>query len=599
MNATNETPIQGRSGYAGSITKADVGQEVTLCGWVHRRRDHGGVIFIDLRDRGGIAQIVFDPNSDQQSHAAAEGLRNEYVIGIRGKVRMRPEGMRNPKMPSGDVEVLVHQLVVFNHAEALPFAIEGETEITENMRLKYRYLDLRRPSLQQNFIFRHRMIGYMRRVLDELAFLDIETPFLTKSTPEGARDYLVPSRVTPGSFYALPQSPQLFKQLLMVSGFDRYYQVVRCFRDEDLRADRQPEFTQLDLEMSFVDRDKIFSVIERICAVLFKELLHEPLPSSLPRITYDEAMQRYGTDKPDRRFPLTIENLSTIFAATGFKVFKGVLDGGGTIRGFAAPQAATLSRTQLEKLKDVVEPMGVKGVVWIKKENGVVKSSIEKFLSPDEIKALSEKFKLDNDQVGIMIAGDKKQTLLALGVLRLHLIQQLGLKPEKKFDLFWVTDFPLFERASDGSITSAHHPFTAPVAEHRDRIKSDPLSVASESYDLVMNGTELGSGSIRIHDSKLQHEIFETLQLTEEEIQSRFGFFIEALKYGTPPHGGIALGIDRLTSLFVGMPSIRDVIAFPKTQKGTCLTTNAPTAATPAQLKELSLKTVEVREPQK
>ena len=371
---------------------------------------------------------------------------------------------------------------------------------------------------------------------------------------------------------------------------DRYYHVVRCFRDEDLRADRQPEFTQLDLEMSFVNADKIFSVIERIFAVIFKELLKQPFPLTLPRIRYDEAMQRYGTDKPDRRFALEIENLSPIFAKTKFKVFADILAGGGTIRGFAMPQASTFSRTQLDKLKDLVTSMGVTGVLWIKKESGSIKSPIEKHLQPDEVASLSQKLKLDNDHIGIMIAGEQKTTLSALGVLRLHLIAQLKLQPSKPYDLFWVTDFPLFEKASDGSITSAHHPFTAPAQSDIKKLESDPLSISSQSYDLVMNGTELGSGSIRIHDSQLQQRIFEILKISPEEIQSRFGFFIEALRYGTPPHGGIAIGIDRLCALLVGSPSIRDVIAFPKTQKGSCLTTNAPSLATEAQLQELSLK---------
>lgn len=584
--------ILKRSIYSGQVSKSDIGNEVTLCGWVHRRRDHGGVIFIDLRDRSGLAQIVFDPRHSPTSHQAAEGLRSEHVIGIRGKVRARPEGMRNAKLSSGDVEVLVDELNIFNSSETMPFMIEGDSEINENTRLKYRYLDLRQPALQKNFIIRHRMTSAIRKILDEQGFLDVETPFLTKSTPEGARDYLVPCRMQPSYFYALPQSPQLFKQMLMVAGFDRYYQIVRCFRDEDLRADRQPEFTQLDLEMSFVNRDDIFSVIEKIFPVLFKEILNEPLPATLPRITFDEAMQRYGTDKPDRRFELLLEDLTPIFQNTKFNVFKGILEQGGTIRGFAVPAAEALSRTQLDKLKDVVAAMGVKGVLWVRKEGGVIRSPIEKHLSPEEGEKLSALLKLDAGHIGIIIAGERKTTLNALGTLRLHLRDLLGIKPNKKYDLFWVTEFPLFELSSDGSITSAHHPFTAPVAAHRHKIHSEPLSVASESYDLVMNGTELGSGSIRIHDSKLQHEIFQILKISEEEIQNRFGFFIEALRYGTPPHGGIALGMDRLVSLFVGTPSIRDVIAFPKTAKGTCLTTNAPSEVNATQLQELFLKTV-------
>lgn len=583
-------PLISRTHYAGSIGSDENNNEVILCGWVHRRRDHGGVIFVDLRDRGGVAQIVFDPQHNPAVHKIAEGLRSEYVIGVRGKVRLRPEGMRNNKLSSGDVELLVDELNVFSSAEVPPFMIDDETEIHENTRLKYRYLDLRRPSLQQNFILRHRLITLMRRALDEMAFLDIETPFLTKSTPEGARDYLVPSRIQAGHFYALPQSPQLFKQLLMVSGFDRYYQVVRCFRDEDLRADRQPEFTQLDLEMSFINAEKVFSVIERLFAVIFKELIKQPLPATLPRITYDEAMQRYGTDKPDRRFALEIENLTPIFSKTQFKVFTNVIATGGAIHGFALPQAGSFSRTQLDKLKEVVAPLGIQGVVWCRQEGTTFKSPIEKHLQPEEIRSLNEKLKLNQDHIGIIIAGDKKTTLTALGMLRLHLIQQLQLKPSKPFDLFWVTDFPLFEKSSDGSITSSHHPFTAPRLEDIAQLESNPLNVVSQSYDLVMNGTELGSGSIRIHDSALQQRIFKILNISEAEIESRFGFFIEALRYGTPPHGGIALGIDRLCALLVGSPSIRDVIAFPKTSKGTCLTTNAPSLATQEQLQELSLR---------
>ena len=601
--------LLNRTGYAGEIDADSAGKVVTLCGWVHRRRDHGGVIFIDLRDRAGLAQIVFDPAHDQNVHAQAEALRSEFVVGIRGTVRMRPDGMQNPNLPTGQVEVLVDELIVFSESDTPPFALDANTSedaaeegregshVNENTRLRYRYLDLRRPELQQNFKIRHQVVGLIRKTLNDMAFLDVETPYLTKSTPEGARDFLVPSRIHQGSFYALPQSPQLFKQLLMISGMDRYYQIVRCFRDEDLRADRQPEFTQLDLEMSFVTREKIFHVIERVFSVLFSEILHESIPHELPRISHSDAMRDYGTDKPDRRFELKLKNLDSVFANTQFKVFQNILADGGTIRGLSFPinEHAPQSRTQLDRLKDIVEPFGFQGLVWAKHEQQAFRSSIEKFLSDEEKAGLTEAFQLKNDHIGVMIAGPRTKALPALGALRLHLIDTLQLKPNKPYDLHWVTDFPLFDATDQGGITSSHHPFTAPVPEDWDKVATDPLSVNSQAYDLVMNGTELGSGSIRIHDAKLQKQIFEVLKIDAEEIEQRFGFFLNAMRYGAPPHGGIAIGVDRLAALFVGKNSIRDVIAFPKTQKGSCLTTDAPSPVKVDQLLELHLSQIKAQ----
>ena len=586
------TTILARSKYAGAINQDDNGKEITLCGWVHRRRDHGGVIFIDLRDRGGLAQIVFDPSHDKALHAQAEELRSEHVLGVRGKVRTRPQGMENRKLPSGMVELLVDQLEVYSGSEVLPFTIDEDSDVGEATRLKYRYLDLRRPALQTNFLLRHRMIQIIRETLAKMQFIDIETPVLTKATPEGARDFLVPSRLQPGDFYALPQSPQLFKQLLMVAGFDRYYQIVKCFRDEDLRADRQPEFTQLDLEMSFVKKDDVFNVIEQIFTALLKEIGGIKEPGKFDRMTYAEALRRFGTDKPDRRFGLELTDLTQDFKDTGFRVFKEVLGGGGEIHGFSFPHADRFSRTQLDKIKDVVAPLGIKGVIWVKKEAGKLQSPIAKFFSDNEQKSLTKKLQLEDNHVGLMIAGDKSLTLKGLGVLRLHMIEQLELKPSKPYDVFWVTDFPLFEPTDDGGITSSHHPFTSPAYEDIDKLDSEPLAVSSQSYDLVVNGNEIGSGSIRIHDTKLQRKIFEVLKLSQDEIEAKFGFFLEALKYGTPPHGGIALGIDRLTAIFTGSTSIRDVIAFPKTQKGACLTSGAPSTPGSGQLAELFIKTI-------
>jgi aspartyl-tRNA synthetase len=589
MSSTN---ILSRSKYVGDIDISDNDNEVTLCGWVHRRRDHGGVIFIDLRDRGGLAQIVFDPSHSEKLHAQAEELRSEHVIGIRGKVRPRPQGMENKRLRSGSVEVLVDQLEVYSGSAVLPFTIDEETEVGEATRLKYRYLDLRRPALQNNFILRHRIIQIIRQTLGKHSFVDVETPMLTKATPEGARDFLVPSRMQPGDFYALPQSPQLFKQLLMIAGFDRYYQIVKCFRDEDLRADRQPEFTQLDLEMSFVKQDDVFNIIEEVFCNLLKEIGGVKDQGKLDRMTHADALKRYGTDKPDRRFALELTDLTDDFSKTSFRVFQEVTQKGGEIHGFSFPNADRFSRTQLDKIKDVVAPLGIKGVIWVKKEAGKLQSPIAKFFSEEEQTSLTKKLQLEDNHVGLMIAGERGLTLKGLGVLRLHMIKQLELTPSQPFDLFWVTNFPLFEKSEDGSITSSHHPFTSPAYQDLDKLESDPLAVGSQSYDLVINGNEIGSGSIRIHDTNLQRKIFEVLNLSNDEIEAKFGFFLEALKYGTPPHGGIALGIDRLTTIFAGAASIRDVIAFPKTQKGACLTSGAPSTPGGGQLDELFIKTV-------
>lgn len=569
----------------------DVGKEVVLMGWVQRRRDHGGVIFIDLRDREGITQVVFNPDVNKKVHEKAHAIRNEYVLGVCGQVDNRPEGMINPKLKTGGIEVLVTQLKIFNGAQTPPFLIEDKVDVSETIRLKYRHLDLRRPKLQNNIIIRHRASVSLRNYLNNLGFLEIETPVLTRSTPEGARDYLVPSRVNPGQFYALPQSPQIFKQLLMISGFDRYYQIVRCFRDEDLRADRQPEFTQIDLEMSFVGENDIMDVSEGMMKVLFKDVLDINLKPPFPQLTYDEAVGRFGLDKPDTRFGLELKDISDIVKDSGFKLFTGVIKKRGIVKALNAKGCIDFSRKEIDDLTEFVSVYRAKGLAWIKVRENEWQSPIAKFFTDDEKDALSLRLDMEPGDLVFFVADQPKIANEALGHLRNHLGQKLDLIDESIFDFVWITEFPLLEYDETGKRFQAlHHPFTAPLEKDHRLLAEDPLKVKSCAYDLVLNGSEIGGGSIRIHQKDVQEKVFQALGLKRETYEQKFDFLLSALESGAPPHGGIAFGFDRLVMLLCGQSSIRDVIAFPKTQKAACLLTNAPSNADKAQLEELNLK---------
>ncbi len=575
----------------GELTKADVGQTITLMGWVHSRRDHGGLIFVDLRDRGGITQVVFNPEISQDAHRTAGDVRSEYVLAVTGRVALRPENTINPKIPTGEIEVIADDIEILNPSKTPPFMIEDETDVAENLRLKYRYLDLRRPSLQKVLITRHRITQTVRRFLDSHGFVDVETPFLTKSTPEGARDYLVPSRVNPGMFYALPQSPQLFKQILMIAGFERYYQIVKCFRDEDLRADRQPEFTQIDLEMSFVDREDVMVLMERLIAAIFKEVKGAELSIPFTRLTYQEAMDRYGSDKPDTRFGLELKDITDIAKATDFKVFLQAVELGGQVKGFAAPGFATLSRKEIDDLTNEAKLFGAKGLAWIKVTDSGYESPIAKFFKEGQIKEFARRLDAKPGDMMLFVADSGKVVAETLGHLRLLVGRRQRLIDESRFDFLWVTDFPLVEwNEEEKRYDAMHHPFTAPMDEDVSLMDTDPLKVRAKAYDIVLNGAEIGGGSIRIHRSDIQAKNFRLLNISDEEARDRFGFLLEALQYGAPPHGGLAFGLDRLTAILTGMQSIRDVIAFPKTQKAVCLMTEAPSRVTQAQLRELSIK---------
>jgi aspartyl-tRNA synthetase len=575
----------------------DVGKEVVLMGWVQRRRDHGGVIFIDLRDREGITQVVFNPDVNKTIHEKAHILRNEYVLGVRGKVDNRPEGMINPKLKTGEIEVLVTELKILNAAQTPPFLIEDKVDVSETIRLKYRHLDLRRPMLQNNIILRHKASASLRNYLNNSGFLEIETPFLTRSTPEGARDYLVPSRVNPGQFYALPQSPQIFKQLLMISGFDRYYQIVRCFRDEDLRADRQPEFTQIDMEMSFVGEDDIMAVSENMMKALFKDVLDIDLKPPFLQLTYDEAVGRYGLDKPDTRFDLELKDISDIVKDTGFKLFSSVVKKGGIVKALNAKGCINFSRKEIDDLTEFVAVYRAKGLAWIKVRENEWQSPIAKFFTDDEKSALARRIEMEPGDLVFFVADQPKIANEALGQLRNLLGRKLGLIDESVFNFVWITEFPLLEYdETEKRFQALHHPFTAPFEEDYGLLTDNPLKVKSRAYDLVLNGSEIGGGSIRIHQKDIQEKVFEALGLKRETYEQKFDFLLSALESGAPPHGGIAFGFDRLVMLLCGQSSIRDVIAFPKTQKAACLLTNAPSKADKAQLEELYLKVSKLNE---
>jgi aspartyl-tRNA synthetase len=585
-----------RSHTCAELTAKDIGKTVQLAGWAHKRRDHGGVIFVDLRDRYGLTQIVVDP-SNPNALKEAERIRNEYVVFVQGKVRARPQGMVNTKLKTGEIEIEVSHVEILSESKPLPFPIEEESDVSESLRLKYRYLDLRRPNLQRNLITRHKITQIVRNYLDQHDFLEIETPILYKSTPEGARDFIVPSRVNPGTFYALPQSPQTLKQLLMVAGYDRYYQIARCFRDEDLRADRQPEFSQIDIEMSFIDQEVLFPIFEGLMKEVFQKIKGIDLKAPFRRMLYSEAMRDYGVDKPDTRFELKLTELNEIFATSDFNVFKNTLQSGGLIKGIAVPGAAEkFSRKDIDEFTKFVGTYGAKGLLWFKwAQDGAVSGPAVKFLTPEVLDALKRQLKLEgkNDLVFI-VADSKKIANDAMGSLRLQLGERLGLIDQNRFDFLWVTDFPLLEfEPSDGRWYACHHPFTSPVPEDVSKLveNRDLGTIKAAAYDLVLNGVEVAGGSLRIYNQNVQAAMFRALGISDEEAKLKFGFFIEGLQYGTPPHGGMAFGMDRLAMILCGTNAIREVMAFPKTQKGQDLMSESPSIVSPEQLIELSIRT--------